>query len=224
MNEKQRKRVIHHLAEALVTDEIDLWPAIRERFETSKHSTTQGDISMNAKLARRRRLATAILLTLLLVSALLFATPQGRAWAQDVLQFFTRAEADKLPVQSWQLTPAPEIAVPDPSSITDAYLPVAAVEQQAGFDVLEPTWLPESLSFAGASLETEHPVARLFYQYIETNGLGLREEQFKQTDACALCGMVGESAAIETVQIGNNPGEYVQGVWKLTDAGPVWEF
>lgn len=153
MNENQRKRIIHHLAAERVPGEINLWPAIREHFETSKQPVSKGDFSMNQMLARRHRISSAFLLALLLVTVLLFATPQGRAWAQEVLQFFARANTDRLPVQTWQLTPAPENTSPDPASIIDANQPVTVVEQQAGFEILEPAWLPENLSFVGASLE-----------------------------------------------------------------------
>lgn len=34
---------------------------------------------------------------------------------------------------------------------------------------------------------------------------------------------MGASASVERVQIGNTAGEYVQGVWKLTENGPIWE-
>ncbi len=177
---------------------------------------------MNTKLARLR-LACAFLLALCAVAALLFATPQGRAWAQEALGFFTRANTDRLPIQPWQLTPISTTTTPDPASITGANQTVKEVEQQAGYAVLKPTWLPEILSFEAASLEPEHNIARLFYKYVDTNGLVLREEPVKQTEACELCGVVGASAAVEKVQIGANPGEYVEGVWKLTDNGPVWE-
>jgi hypothetical protein len=55
------------------------------------------------------------------------------------------------------------------------------------------------------------------------NGLVLREERFQTSDDCSLCGLVGASEKIEPVMIGNNSGEYIIGVWKLTDNGPVWE-
>jgi hypothetical protein len=223
MNEEQINKVLGFLAEGLVPADTDLWPAIRKRFETGKSHLSHGDLFMNQSLARRYRLAFAFLLALLMVTALLFATPQGRAWAQEFLQFFTRAKTDSLPVQSWQLTPAQKTTTPDPSSIIDANQPVAEVEQRAGYDILEPAWLPDILSFEGASFEPEHRIARLFYKYVDTNGLVLREEPFQPTDECELCGVVGASAAVEEVQIGQNKGEYVEGVWKLTESGPVWE-
>jgi len=125
MNEKQFQKALGRLAEELVPENADLWPAIRDHFETSKHPTIQGDHSMNQALARRR-LAAGSLLALLLVAALLFATPQGRALAQGIVNFFTHAESDRLPVQPWQLTPLPTRSGPDPSHIIDAYHTVAA--------------------------------------------------------------------------------------------------
>ncbi|MGD0707827.1 MAG: hypothetical protein ABSA51_05180 [Anaerolineaceae bacterium] len=182
---------------------------------------------MNKKPTRNRVLpwTAASLLTLTILAVLLLVTPQGKAWAQEILRFFTRSTSDNLPVQSWQLTPQPTSEAPtsDPASILDANQTVSEVEQQAGFHVLEPAWLPDSLTFAGASLETDHNIARLFYRLVETNGLVLRQQPVKLTDTCELCGEVGSSAAVEEVSIGNETGEYVEGVWSLTDQGPVWE-
>lgn len=35
--------------------------------------------------------------------------------------------------------------------------------------------------------------------------------------------MVGKSAQVETVHINKSAGDYVEGVWKLTSTGQVWE-
>jgi len=183
--------------------------------------------SRRLRLASRRlRLASIFILALLVLSGLVFATPQGRVWAQSLLRFFTRAGSDTLPVQTWQLTPIPTTvgtATPDPANIIDANQTVAEVEQQAGFDVLDPGWLPGNLTFVGATLEPKFHIARIFYQYVETNGLVLREQPLQPTKDCELCGEVGASAAIETLPIGSVSGEYVEGVWKMAAAGPVWE-
>ena len=181
---------------------------------------------MKANLAQRRglRLASAFLLVVLVLAALLLATPQGRAWAQEVLQFFSRAGSDTLPVQTWQLTPVPTPGTPTPdlSSILDAHLNVSEVEAQAGFDVLEPAWLPDSLTFVGATYESEKHIARIFYRYVETNGLVVEQEPFQGIEDCELCSLVGASAVVESVKIGVTTGEYVEGVWNLTEKGPVW--
>ena len=236
MNERQLRHVIHCLAEAQAPDELDLWPAIQAQYtsapspETSQLSPTQGNLVMHPKIVsnRGRRLAAVIALATLTLAVAALITPQGQAWAQQVLHFFTRAQSDTLPVQPWQLTPVPQTTAPDPANISDASQPVSAVEQQAGFDVLEPAWLPQVLLFQGATFEPEHTIARIFYRENQggpdnTNGLVLREEPFQKTDACELCGVVGASASVETVQIGAVTGEYVEGVWNLTDSGPVWD-
>jgi len=218
MNRKSLKDLLQKTAEEEIPSaEVALWPVVDERL--GRRGLTENRPSTRPPLAR-----VAIFITLLILvgMAAALATPQGRSLAQEILQFFTRADSDTLPVQSWQMTPLPEIAALDPGDINNANLTVSEVETQLGMDVLEPDWLPEELSFVGANLETEHQMALLFYRYAETNGLVLREEPVQISDECELCGSVGASAAVETVQIGGVNGEYVEGVWKLTEDGPVW--
>jgi hypothetical protein len=163
------------------------------------------------------------MLFVLMGIAAVLLTPQGRSLAQEILQFFNRADSDTLPVQSWQLAPLPETSAPDPADISNANLAVDEVENQIGYDVLEPTWLPEVLSFVGANLDPEQNMSFLFYRYTDTNGLVLKQVPVEINNDCALCGTVGASALVETVQVGQASAEYVEGVWKMTGAGPVWE-
>jgi hypothetical protein len=176
----------------------------------------------SAGIARRRALA-ATGLTLMVTLALLAFTPQGRAWAQELLNYFTRAASDTVPI-----TPLPQTTVQDPGYVFNQA--IAEVAQQAGFDVLEPAWLPmdpsgqQLLSFDGASIEEQKNIVRIFYRYTLggdglTDGLVLREQRFQIVDDCELCGMVGASAIVQTVSIGDGTGEYVEGVWKADDNG-----
>ncbi len=231
MNARQQKAVLERLAVRLVPDDVDVWHAIQARWEMSHSSTQKGETSMNAKIiqSRRRnrqvRQSIAWVAVLVALAALFLITPAGRAWAQEIIHFFTRAGRDALPLQPWQLTPAPTPATPsqsDPANILEAEGSVRDVEAQAGFHVLEPTWLPETLSFKGATFEGQQGITRLFYTYAESNGLVLRQEAVARTEDCELCGQVGASAAIETVDVNGARGEYVEGVWNLTDEGPVW--
>lgn len=204
-------------------DEIDLWPGLKTRFQTSASTTRRGS-QMNTRTTHSSRLRLAALITasLALAIAVFIATPQGRAWAQTVLNFFTRAESDTLPIQPFQLTPIPATTTPDPGDINNAKLTVSQVEQQTGYDVLEPAWLPTVLSFVGATFDPEKHITRVFYHDVDMNGLVLREQPFKPNGDCELCDKVGATAAIEPVQINDHSGEYVEGVWKLTDKGPEW--
>jgi len=231
MNEKQLNRVLNHLAEGLVPASVDLWPGIRERFESSKPHPLKGDYSMKTQLehrnafARPLRLAGICLLALLVMTGLVAFTPQGRAWAQEVLHFFTRAGSDTLPVQSWQLTPLPTpgTPTPDPSSILDVHQTVEEVQTLVNHRIMQPAWAPDVLSLVGASYQPDHAIVRIFYRTPDSDGLVLKQESFQRSENCSLCGTVGASAPVETVTIGATSGEYVEGVWKLTDKGPVWE-
>lgn len=238
--------------EALPSGEIHLWPAIQSSLNANARQSKKGISSINATVRKPSpRLQAILIVAVLMILLVMFATPQGRALAQEILHFFTRAPSDTLPLQSFQLThlptldlstPTPDrrptpagakgtvlptldsiMPTPDPASIIDANQTVQEVEKRAGFEVLEPAYLPNIISFTGASFDPEHHIARIFYRYWDTNGLVLREEPYQTNDNCELCGVVGASAAVETVQIGNVTGEYAEGVWSLTENGPVWD-
>lgn len=179
----------------------------------------------SATNSKRFRAAFIGALTLLLALGMIFVLPQGRAWANNILRFFTRSESNQLPIQSWQLTPLPTLGTPtaDPASIIDADQGIEEIQQKAGFDVYVPSWIPDSLHFAGASIEQDHKIVRIFYRYVDTNGLVLRQEPISMTNECELCGKVGADSVIQEVSIDGIYGEYVEGVWNLTDQGPVWE-
>lgn len=224
MSEKKVALILSQLSESIAPgDEINLWPKLQARVQAA-NPLHKGEPSMKPYSAPSTRLRSAAwtLAAFLVVAAVFLSTAQGRAWAQSVLVFFTRAESDALPVQPWQQAPVATSAAPDPADINNAVFSVEDIERRVGYDVLAPTDLPDSLTFAGANIQESKKITYLFYRYIETNALVLRQEPFQQTDDCELCGWVGASAAIQTVQIGGASGEYVEGTWNLTDDGPVW--
>ncbi len=229
MNKQQLRQILSENAEELVPSEtINLWPAIKKRLD-NRTLPTQKRSRLVERFNRRtvyQQVAWGTL-AILLVGIIFLATPQGRVWAKEFLQFFIRTQTDNLPVQTWQLTPvptlAPGVALSDPANILDAKLSVRQVAEQSGFDVKEPAWLPQQLALVGATYDPPRSLVRIFYRLAESNGLVLKEEFYTSPDACSLCNEVGASASVEPVQVGDTSGEYVQGVWKLTDQGPVWE-
>lgn len=209
------KSTLADLAEkAVPSAEINLWPEIQSELSTSAWHSKNGE-TMNT-LAQKtliRRLALAVL-ALATAFTLLAFTPQGRAFAQSLLQFFTRAGSDSLPAQSEYPTKpeAPRV------------LGAGGAEAQAGFDVLRPGFLPEGLVFQGASYTDENrTVIQQFGYAPEDIRLSIQQQPFTSQEACTLCGLVGTSAPVETVQINGVAGEYVEGVWELTENGPVWQ-
>jgi len=145
------------------------------------------------------------------------------------------------PVSARQ-TYVPPTATPVPPVTfegTTYILSVAEARQQAGFDVLEPSKLPDVLSLAGAAYDPEQHIVRTFY--IEppldprvTFGVRLSQQPIQDPSACNLCSLVrgdygdvltqknslvvSPDAVIEEVQISGVTGQYFVGQWN----GPAW--
>ena len=168
---------------------------------------------------------------MLVIAALLMLTilaPQGRAFAQTLFQLFIRAGQDRYPLQAWQMTPPVQTSLESPFKYS-----VQEAESLAGFDVLSPVDVPPGMVFVGASYDEKyHIVAQAFGQSADYLELSLWQQPLANYHPCGdisqMCdnmlggNLAGASADIQTVQIGNLTGEYVEGVWNLTDNGPVW--
>ncbi len=111
---------------------------------------------LDARLARApwtprataiRRLTGTLCLALLAAASAVAVTPQGRAWAQELLRFFARTESDQLPLQPWQMTRMPTPTIPPP------LLSLWEAEEQAGFDARHFIALPAGMVLQGARVE-----------------------------------------------------------------------
>lgn len=111
----------------------------------------------------------------------------------------------------------------DPTSILDAKLSLEDIRQIAGYEVAIPAWIPDHLASSDASFVEAGEIVRIFYQYVETNGLVFRQQPVSTNNICELCGMNVPESAIQEISIGGVHGEYGEGVWKLTEDGRVWE-
>jgi hypothetical protein len=117
-------------------------------------------------------------------------------------------------------------------------LDVNEVESLAGFDVLEPAWLPPVLFFEGAAFEPrewDRPknTVKISYYFsseklgpgLASNGIVITQQPLDSLEGCTLgtgC-LVGAGAEVEPVQIGGLPGEYLIGVWQADNAGNwIW--
>jgi len=179
-------------------------------------------------ITNKLRLKLAVTVVVLLAITMFAVTPQGRAWAQGVLQFFTRAEQDQYPLQPWQMTPPAQTASESPFQFS-----VQEAEELAGYAVLSPVEMPFGMMFVGADYDTQnYIVAQAFGYSPDSNELSLWQQPLEYHQSCGnisnFCdnmlggNLVGSSANVEAVQIGDLQGEYVEGVWELTDNGPVW--
>jgi hypothetical protein len=223
MDKREIQSIIQEAVEKEIpASEVDLWQTVKtSQFEKQ---TRQG-VKMNTYKSRLTYGTLAVVAFL----ALALLTPQGRAFAQQIFQFFARADQDQYPLQAWQMTPPAQISSESPFKYS-----VQEAESLAGYDVLSPVEMPFGMVFVGASYDEKyHIVAQAFGQGADFLELSLWQQPLEYYQPCGdisqpcdnmLGGnLAGASADIQTVQIGDLTGEYVEGVWNLTDHGPVWE-
>jgi len=162
---------------------------------------------------RRWILVMGLLATLFIVGTVL-VTPPLRALAQEMLELFARAPKDEItgqeleanvpPVDSWQRE-----------------LSQMQAEQLAGFDIWVPHQLPFGYRFNQAAYLSMEQMVISFYSVadapmvdprLHTNFV-LAQQPATYADRSNRMFPVGTSAVIETVQLGDVQGAYVEGVW-----------
>ncbi len=206
--------------------------------------------NVNHKTLLRQSLLPSVILMTLLSIAFLFTSPQGKVIGQNLLQFFIQSDVNQIAlptatsitvvseptefsavssfVEETKMS-AEKVATPDPKSILDAKKQIAEIQELVEYNLEVPGWIPVNLIFSGASIEDESQIVRIFYsindshQDYYTNGLVLRQQLIPITGDCELCTIVGADAFIQEVSISGSYGEYVEGVWKVTEEGVVWE-
>ena len=210
-------------------------PVPSERFhQKMKQAAWQIDPGQKTDIKNLRFKVGFTIATLVLVSALL-VTPQGRAWAQELVQFFKRIEATTIPLSEEQqkeiivpiqqyelplvkvLEPAlsPEMAgIPECQNAQDPYAyacQFAYAESKLGFDLKEfpagyDDWKFESLYF-------DQVRKSAFSTYrLDTGDLGYGQLTFQQTLGVPERPLAQIPAdQVRTVKIGPYNGEYVKG-------------
>lgn len=227
MDRKTIQSILHDAMEREIpSSQIDLLPNVKESLVAGANQ--QGDKMNTTNSRHMSRIALAALAVgAILVVALV--TPQGRAFAQNILQLFTRADQDRYPLQPWQMTPPAQTSSESPFKFS-----IQVVESLAKDDILSPVEIPAGMSFVGASYDEQtHMVAQAFGQDGEYIQLSLWQQPLEYYQPCGdisdYCdnmlgwNLVGASADLQQVQIGDLTGEYVEGTWNLTANGPVWE-
>jgi len=169
------------------------------------HKNEKRQIEMTKKTYPRLALATV---ALLLILTALFAAPQGRAFAQNILQYFVRTDEKVRPLPEGQIPStedqdAPTAVAPAPLvSVTEA-------EKTAGFDAKELPSTPNGFEFAGAmaignGISIQYQARGNGGQLVineSTNGF--MESDWDQTP----------TDAITPVKIGDLDAEFVQGTF-----------
>jgi hypothetical protein len=169
----------------------------------------------------RTKLALAGML-LLLAAAAIF-TPPGRALAQSVLQFFTRAESDTFYVEPSDLTV--EETTPFLVECGSWIAPTCSMQQirsKVDFEIKELGVLPEGMYFGGATGGSDNVGFAYLYEDRLAGQLSVSVEPKGRPSPYPW--LVASSAVVEQVQIGDLPGEYYTGTLFQDEHGNVtWQ-
>ncbi len=175
----------------------------------------------SARAASRRRLGTFTAYAVVALALFAAATPQGRAIAQGVLRFFTRADSESitLPSVEAELVPAiPEVpdAQESPAVLEDGcgtmlapHCSLSQVQALVDFPVRELDVSGKTMQFMGAALTEQEGVVLVYHS--EEGVLNLAQTPVDQDEV--LKWRIGPGTTVETVAIGDVSGEYVRGGW-----------
>lgn len=149
--------------------------------------------------------------------------------------------------------PAPQTTEPISEDAVDFHsiypLTIEEAQTQSGFNLPQPSQLPDILSLIGASFEPKFKNVKMFYLRSQdigpnTDGLVLMVEPIPPSEAGNICGFTAGNKEdfanhppseishlceikivgnLENVKIGEISGQYSQGVWSGTDQGWVWD-
>ena len=229
------------LENELPSSQIQIWPTVESSLVAGKHPLMQQGENMNTIKSRRiSRMALAALVIVALL-VLVLITPQGRAFAQSILRFFIRTDSDTLvlPTQSitWvevtpgvphpTMTPQPTLTplvefAKDCGSFPIMKCSVEQIRSKVDFTVKEPAAIPDGMYFTGATGGSDGIFLR--YEY-ENNSGGLFISEERWVGPLEGASIVGTSANVEEVQVGNLTGEYFRGIFVQKDGESfaTWE-
>ncbi len=241
MNKQQLQLVFKNLAEQKApAAKIDLWPAVQSSIQMSQPSQETGVLMNQQDTKLRRRMAPVfVLLAVILIGAVFFALPQGRALAQQMLHFFNRGESNVMPgptsaPEKWvEQTPgvAAPTLTPQPTTPSLTFeetcgtliaprCSIETIRDSVAFPVYALAELPEGMVFSGATGNPDQ--VYLVYSLPDTSGtLIIVEQPFSSSEALPAW-EVGADAEVQTMKIGAVPAEYVKGAYDGSSEPPVW--
>lgn len=246
MNSKSFKSLLQERAEQMApTSEINLWPCIRARL-SNHHAVLPSSNGGSKMKPSNRSLAILAPIGLAIILAVIFIAvmPQGRALARQFLSLFFQTAPDVRPfdpttnpavIAPTQIIvyPSMTIATLDPTTAPAIVTPTAnaqVVEDSTQWYLFKPSWLPEGYGLDRTVYRPEKGdiyqayVYQRPYLYQRATGMQaayffLGQRKIPYTDLWP----VGESAKIETVQVGDVTGEYLVGTWGGAEDHLVWE-
>ncbi|HSL42249.1 MAG TPA: hypothetical protein VK897_02380 [Anaerolineales bacterium] len=222
MNKKRIQSVLQDaLEQETPSSQIRLWPSVRAHLVAGNHLVIPQGEKMNP--FKRSRPVAFVTVTVLFLLAFALITPQGRALAQDVLQFFTRTESDTFYMEPSDLTFEETTPFHEICGISLASGNRCSVEQIRGmvdFEVKELGTIPEGMHFVGSTGGPDYVELKYDYADRRNGSLHVIVEAVGRPSGMGTW-FVAKSAPVEQVQIGNLPGEYYTGILFQDDEGNV---
>lgn len=150
MDEKKIQSILQNvLEEEVPSSEIKLWPAIRASLVAGTKPFVQQGERMNSIGTRRIQRVALIALMIAALTTVALITPPGRAFAQNVLEFFRRADSYERPLPPEQI-PVTEDASAPTAMPPSPLVSILEAEALAGFNAKELPSDPQGFIFAGA--------------------------------------------------------------------------
>lgn len=242
MNNKEIRAILGEITEQKApASEINLWPAIQSRIQMSPSSRSKGNIMISSSYLRLK--PVLLLVTFTILGTVFFLLPQGRALAQNILQFFNRGESNTMPgatmlpenwveqtpgVASATLTPTPDQPATeqlDFESICGPFVNpqcgIDSIRKMVDFPVFALRNLPENMRFNGATGSSTE--VSLHYDTPDQTGSLLILQKPIAGISGSISAEVGKDAVIERVMINNIQAEYVKGSYNGNVNPPVWD-
>ncbi len=213
-----------YLQEDIPADSIQLWPRLkRSLIAKTKLSTQHSDLKVNNHKRTQLPLsrAASVIVVAILAGVFLFVTPQGRAFAQDFLKFFTRLDQDEKTAPQVHASLEPQsgdqVAVEleetpvleqGCGSIISPICDLATVQSGAPFKVYGLSILPKEMQLVGA-VNLSNGVA---IKYTGENGVLLLIQTLVD-ETLDSTWVIGRSATIQSTHVHHHLAEFVQGSW-----------
>ena len=243
MNKQKIQTLLHELAEKeFQPQSIDLWPDLKQILVTRNSLYgKQGEIKMNHNNKINRSIQWGLTAGLLVIGfcTFLFATPQGKVLAQNIVEFFTRSESNQKTVPTLAATlqsqPAELIATALPAgsagsgqaevcgTMTSPRCTIAEVQALVEFEIQGFQQPPEGMKFMGANTLADGVLMQ--YLGTENQGLVYLIEQTIQ-EGHEDTWKIGKDATVERVMVNQLPADYVVGAWSglgIPDEELTWD-
>lgn len=238
MNEQHIKQALNRLADQAVPENYDPFSTVKKDIE----SVLRLPKKHKPPFPRHLRLAGFAILTLTLIGVLFMMTPEGKGVAQAVARFFSFADQDTVPIPTGLPTePAhptrtaaptqngelqvvtPAVKAADVSSYPTKtpiatiqsdramwYLSLEQAGQLAGYEVRVPASLPEGYRLDNVIYDPSNAETAQFYKFYPYSAgemFILSQRSSPPVD------VIGKSALVEQISLGDLQVEYVDGGW-----------